>query len=90
MEGVRKNKLADQRARANGSPIRKRKVPYVISQEVTKRPLLRMIDSIRDKLTSMLQDKIGDQFKSDIVSALRSSNIDSHMKQMMRDGKVQL
>jgi hypothetical protein len=49
-----------------------------------------MLDSIRAKLTGMLEDKIGQQFKEDILSALKSGKIDGNVKKMMRQGQLQL
>ena len=55
-----------------GSPLRKKKekVPFAITQKMTKRPHLKIMAKIREKILITLREKLGEEFQDHIVDAL--------------------
>jgi hypothetical protein len=61
-----------------------------ISSKVTKRPYLKIMEKIRDKITILLQSKIGQEYKQNILVALKDKGIDTSIKHMMKQDKIQI
>lgn len=67
-----------------------RKVQVEITSIVTKRPYLKIMEKIRNKITLLLQSKIGSEYKLDIMAALKDKQIDSSIKNLMKEDKIQI
>lgn len=61
-----------------------------ITSKITKRPYLKIMEKIREKMSVLLKNKIGEEYSKHIVFALQDKSIEKEIKVLMKQDKIQL
>ncbi len=61
-----------------------------ITSKITKRPYLKIMEKIQQKMQILLKNKIGEEYSKHIQFALKDKSIQNELKVLMKQEKIQL
>ena len=61
-----------------------------VKTKVTKRPHQKIMDKLRQKIAQKLREKLGEEFGEEIMVALKASQVDLQIKELVKENKLLL
>ena len=86
------DEIHKQREEEAGSPLRrkKEKIALAITQKMTKRPHLKIMQKLRLKLAQKLEEKLGLEHGELIRDALEDKQVAQHIKMLINQDKLKI